>query len=131
MNIKIARDSSLTSDDFEDKNLKIKCQTTKSPIGIKWAASKQELVKRNSKNHMLFTKILHSSSNIRIKESSTKKAATCNSLGISHDDLGLLDLDEVLPKSSDIGYYYWIGKDYSNVYVEDCKEIHEPFKGIH
>lgn len=30
-----------------------------------------------------------------------------------------------LPKQSDMGYYYWIGKDYANAYIEDFKDIHE------
>lgn len=35
------------------------------------------------------------------------------------------DLEDILPKNSDLGYYTWIGKDYSNVYVEDIKQIDE------
>jgi hypothetical protein len=34
----------------------------------------------------------------------------------------------VLPKQTDMGYYYWIGKDYANAYVEDFKDIHEHAK---
>lgn len=37
------------------------------------------------------------------------------------ENLAFEDLD--LPKISDSGYYYWIGKDYSNVYREDIKDI--------
>jgi hypothetical protein len=37
------------------------------------------------------------------------------------ENLAFEDLD--LPKNSDSGYYYWIGKDYSNVYREDIKDI--------
>ena len=39
-----------------------------------------------------------------------------------------VDLDEEafdLPKNTDNGYYYWIGKDYCNSYREDFKEVHE------
>ena len=45
-------------------------------------------------------------------------------------NLSYVDLDEIdLPKNSDIGYYYWIGKDYCNSYREDFKDIHEFSKG--
>ena len=33
-----------------------------------------------------------------------------------------------LPKSSNLGYYYWIGKDYANAYREDFKDVHEYMK---
>jgi phosphatidylserine/phosphatidylglycerophosphate/cardiolipin synthase-like enzyme len=33
--------------------------------------------------------------------------------------------EKKLPKNTDMGYYYWIGKDYANAYVEDFKDIHE------
>lgn len=36
-----------------------------------------------------------------------------------------VDLEESLPKNTDSGYYYWIGKDYANNYVEDFKDVHE------
>lgn len=35
---------------------------------------------------------------------------------------------EELPKQTDMGYYYWIGKDYANALVEDFKDIHEHSK---
>ena len=35
------------------------------------------------------------------------------------------DLEEILPKNTDLGYLTWIGKDYSNVYFEDIKQIDE------
>jgi hypothetical protein len=34
-----------------------------------------------------------------------------------------------LPKNTDEGYYYWIGKDYANSYREDFKDVHEYAKG--
>lgn len=37
------------------------------------------------------------------------------------ENLAFEDLE--LPKNSHAGYYYWIGKDYSNVYHEDFKAI--------
>jgi hypothetical protein len=46
-------------------------------------------------------------------------------------NLSYVDLDEVdLPKNSDAGYFYWIGKDYCNAYREDVKEVHEFSRGI-
>ena len=35
---------------------------------------------------------------------------------------------ELLPKNSDAGYYYWVGKDYANSYREDFKDVHEYLK---
>ena len=41
-----------------------------------------------------------------------------------------IDIEDIeLPKNSDAGYYYWVGKDYSNTYREDFKDIHEYSKG--
>jgi hypothetical protein len=39
------------------------------------------------------------------------------------------DEEAELPKNSDAGYYYWIGKDYANSYREDFKDVHEFAKG--
>lgn len=37
-----------------------------------------------------------------------------------------VDIEDIeLPKKSDNGYFYWIGKDYANVYKEDFKDVHE------
>lgn len=37
-----------------------------------------------------------------------------------------IDIEDIeLPKNTDNGYYYWIGKDYANVYKEDFKDVHE------
>lgn len=33
------------------------------------------------------------------------------------------DLEENLPKITDLGYYIWIGKDYSNIYYKDINRI--------
>jgi hypothetical protein len=37
--------------------------------------------------------------------------------------------DLELPKNSHLGYYYWIGKDYANTYLEDFKDVQDAFKG--
>lgn len=37
--------------------------------------------------------------------------------------------DEELPKNTDAGYYYWIGKEYANSYREDFRDVNEYMKG--
>jgi hypothetical protein len=51
--------------------------------------------------------------------------------GFDDDTDGMLESQAELPKNSDVGYYYWIGKDYANSYKEDFKDVHEYMKGMH
>lgn len=42
-----------------------------------------------------------------------------------------IDIEDVeLPKNTDAGYYYWMGKDYANAYREDFKDIQDFSKGF-
>lgn len=50
--------------------------------------------------------------------------------GIENKSFDVDESPKELPKTKDIGYYYWIGKDYANTYQEDFKDINEFEKGI-
>jgi hypothetical protein len=51
-----------------------------------------------------------------------------NRVNESFIDSATTEDDDELPKSSDAGYFYWIGKDYANSYAEDFKDVHEHAK---
>jgi hypothetical protein len=89
---------------------------------IVWASSKQEMYSnqdrglssllvrnRNLKHHLNYDSDLENS-----KEN----------INSSFEN----DEDIKLPQNSDQGHYYWIGKDYSNPYKEDFKDIHDHTK---
>ncbi len=86
---------------------------------IKWATSKKEILDRQKKTSHLFS---HLAIRTRQKTTLEDDFLPRNDKYFS-DNLGFEDLDIILPKNSQSGYYYWIGKDYSNVYFEDFKAI--------
>lgn len=86
---------------------------------IKWVTSKKEILDRQKKTTNILS---HLAMKTRQKSTLEDDLLPRDEKYFS-DNLGFEDLDLVLPKNSQSGYYYWIGKDYSNVYYEDFKDI--------
>jgi hypothetical protein len=75
---------------------------------------------------MTLSDVFHLSSRINQQDEEDELFETSfNSIKIN--DSYSEDLE--LPKNSHLGYYYWIGKDYANTYLEDFKDVQDALKG--